>query len=220
MNTTIIHTSDFHGRLPSIPPCDILTISGDICPSMDVGRQQNWLRSEFYPWLREQPVGHTIATFGNHDVVGYVAPLLAGVTWLMDVGITWRGIRFFGSPWTKPYGKTQAFMVDHLAVKFEAIQPCDVLLTHGPPYGYGDKIIVNEYPERVGSPDLLARIEKVRPTLTVYGHIHHGYGVYQHDGLVLANVAAVDKYYEPTQPMLETKWEDGQLKDYSIRRWE
>jgi hypothetical protein len=34
--------------------------------------------------------------------------------------------------------------------------------------------------------------------LAVFGHIHGGFGRWEEDGMVLANVAFVDEQYQPT----------------------
>ncbi len=226
MKTVMIHTADLHGELPvAIPPCDVLTISGDLCPNfsqnpnVELSAQASWLRNELAPYLRSQPIGWCIATWGNHDSVGYLAEEYISaecpVFWLVDRLKVYRGIRFYATPWTRTFGQHCNFMADEdrIALRFDAIPPCDVLLSHGPPYQYGDFVIGPYGGEECGSPSLLRNIKRVRPTLTVFGHIHPANGLYWHDGLPLANVAAVNKAYEPIQPMLRTTWEDNRLLD-------
>lgn len=230
--TTMVHAADLHGRLPQrIPKCDIFTISGDVCRNFsgnvdtDILAQAAWLRSVFAPWLRSQPVGWTLATWGNHDALGYLAQHYIScevpVFWLVDRLKQYQGFNFYGCPWTRLFGEHGYYMVEsenQLAHKYAGIQPCDVLLSHGPPLGLGDLApaapAMQRYEvEHVGSQSLYDRIAQVRPKLTVCGHIHPGNGLYWIDDLPVANVAVADPQYNPTQRMLKTTWEGTKLVD-------
>jgi Icc-related predicted phosphoesterase len=79
----------------------------------------------------------------------------------------------------------------------------DVVVSHCPPCGYGDSIDRRaRKPEHLGSRELLAAIDRVRPRLVICGHIHGGHGRYEHDGIPIYNVSVVDEQYrlvhEPT----------------------
>jgi hypothetical protein len=50
----------------------------------------------------------------------------------------------------------------------------DVLVTHGPPLGHGDRI---RSKSRVGCVELLRAVQTVRPAYHVFGHVHEDYGV-------------------------------------------
>ena len=48
----------------------------------------------------------------------------------------------------------------------------DILITHGPPLGYGDKCCSGQ---RAGCAELLSTVQlRVKPKLHVFGHIHEG----------------------------------------------
>ncbi|KZF19839.1 hypothetical protein L228DRAFT_270617 [Xylona heveae TC161] len=49
----------------------------------------------------------------------------------------------------------------------------DIMMTHGPPYGRMDATTRGE---NVGCPHLLRAVERCRPRLHVFGHIHEGWG--------------------------------------------
>jgi hypothetical protein len=49
----------------------------------------------------------------------------------------------------------------------------DILITHGPPRGHGDKNVTGEC---CGCADLLQRVQHVKPRLHLFGHIHEGSG--------------------------------------------
>ena len=54
----------------------------------------------------------------------------------------------------------------------------DILITHGPPQGLHDEVDeVYSGPRNVGCPHLRRAIERIRPRLHVFGHIHEGHGV-------------------------------------------
>lgn len=49
----------------------------------------------------------------------------------------------------------------------------DILITHGPPVGYGDKMYSDK---NVGCVELLTTIQnRVKPKYHIFGHIHEGF---------------------------------------------
>jgi len=87
------------------------------------------------------------------------------------------GIHIYGSPWTPTYGNCWAFMADRSEIfsRWDEIpSSTDVLVTHGPPLGRGDKCLRNV---RAGCLELLRNVQsRVRPRLHVFGHIHEDAG--------------------------------------------
>lgn len=69
----IIATSDIHGNLPELPPCDVVCLCGDIVPLMV---QRNaiesiaWLSGPFQKWALNLPCEKVIMIWGNHDFIG------------------------------------------------------------------------------------------------------------------------------------------------------
>ncbi len=154
-------------------------------------------------------------------------------TYLRDSEATVAGVRLYGSPWCPrrrvrpkadepqppspplpegavvphwpPRGRGGVFMAaseDELAERFDAVPgDIDVLITHTPPQGHGDLTAIGD---RVGSPALLAAIERVQPPLAVFGHIHEGRGEPTRAGRTLcANSAICDRWFERrNQPWL------------------
>lgn len=73
----IVSISDTHGRLKNtyIPPCDVVTISGDFSALRSDrsilynGKLCNWITNKFLPWLVSLPCKRVIFIPGNHDFI-------------------------------------------------------------------------------------------------------------------------------------------------------
>ena len=131
------------------------------------------------------------------------------VTYLEDSFITIetpefsRPIKFYGSPW-QPEFYNWAFNLprlgNELQEKWNMIpEDTDVLITHGPPNGYGD--LVNNWRQpntNVGCECLINRIGEINPLVNVFGHIHEGYGVEYGKKTLFVNASICTAGYEPT----------------------
>ena len=192
--------SDLHGRFPEIPECDLLVLAGDYCPMANVYEQPWWLRETFGPWLESLKVP-VIGVAGNHDFVWERRPDLVpkmNWTYLQD-SVTFfsfgnQVLKVYGTPW-QPRFFDWAFNADEPALtqKWSLIpEDTDILITHGPPAGYGD---LSSKKNRIGCESLTQRIMEVSPKLVVCGHNHSGYGVYELNGTVVVNAAVCDEDY-------------------------
>jgi predicted phosphohydrolase len=133
-------------------------------------------------WLRSLPYRHKLFIAGNHDwcfardLPRALEMLGPEIVYLQDSGTVIEGIRFWGSPWQPEYNNW-AFNLPRgrpLAEKWRLIPDgIDVLITHGPPHGIGDRSGMDE---REGCEELLARVRQVRPVLHLFGHIHQDGG--------------------------------------------
>ncbi len=73
----------------------------------------------------------------------------------------------------------------------------DVLITHGPPYRILDKVISGE---RVGCVDLKQAVERIKPKLHIFGHIHESYGILEKEGTTYVNASLCNFNYRPINP--------------------
>jgi Icc-related predicted phosphoesterase len=201
----IVAMSDMHGELPDVPTCDLLLLAGDLTPVRDhtFMFQASWLDGEFRTWLKRQPARKIIGIAGNHDFIFERAPDLVPAdlpwTYLQDSGTEWEGLKIWGTPW-QPWFFDWAFNGGPEDLKRQwALIPdgTDILVVHGPPYGYGDGVPESDGSlRRCGCPHLLERIRALQPRLVVYGHIHEGRGEWQLGPTRLANVTILDGNYQ------------------------
>jgi hypothetical protein len=110
-----------------------------------------------------------------------------------------REMSVWATPWSNPFMRW-AFMKrpSDLERVYAAIpEDIDVLVSHQPPYGYGDSTfdLDARRVEHVGSRELLVAIERVRPRVVICGHVHGGFGRYEHQGIPIYNVSVVDESY-------------------------
>lgn len=208
----ISDTHTLHDRL-KVPEGDVLVHGGDLTSSGDLGDV-----SSFDAFLRRLPHRHKVVICGNHDFCFERQPeaarrRLTGCVYLQDEAVEIEGVRFYGSPW-QPWFYDWAFNLERgeaLREKWAMIPAgTDVLITHGPPLGEGDRTFRGE---RVGCQDLLHAIERVRPKIHIFGHIHEGAGVTRGENTVFANASSCDLDYEPVNPPIVLDLhEDGRVE--------
>ncbi len=187
----VADTHTFHADLGDIPDGDVFVHAGDLCR----GGRLDELRAAA-DWLHSLPHPHKLVVAGNHDWCfvrerqAALDVLGSGVTYLEDSGAVIDGVRFWGTPWQPAYNNW-AFNLprgEPLAARWALIPAgTDVLVTHGPPQGIGD---YSGDPVRQGCRDLLAAVERVRPLLHLFGHIHQDGGFWEAGGVAFANVTA------------------------------
>lgn len=209
--------SDLHGSYPKLDGGDLLIVAGDL-----TARDEPYQHREFLSWLGRQNYSKIIFIAGNHD--GYIqnnpdlyefylrsSPIAKGESWtkliyLQDSGCEFEGLKIWGAPWTPEFCNWH-FMLprdsDELQAKWDLIpNDTDILITHGPSYGILDTEC--EFPgkfDRLGCALLREAVERVKPRLHVFGHIHGGYGqmLLKHEGpnTICVNAAYMDEDYRP-----------------------
>jgi Icc-related predicted phosphoesterase len=223
----IVALSDQHGFLPEIQPCDLLIVGGDVCPDWigasraerDPGQQKTWFDEHIRPWVAGASAVHKLLTWGNHDWCGQRcsfesdSPTAASSTALqilvdelttVPAGSADGSISIWATPWSNTF-QNWAFMKspEELAAVYAAIPArVDILVSHQPPYGCGDRYehVNSGEVEHLGSRELLAAIERIRPRLVICGHLHGGHGRYEHQGIPIYNVSVVNDLYQLVRP--------------------
>ncbi len=195
----IVALSDTHGKHEQlkVPDGDLLIFAGD-CSS----RGEEWEIVAFLKWFAGQPHQHKVMIAGNHDFIFEEdAPrskelIPSNVIYLNDSGVNIEGFSIWGSPIT-PRFFDWAFNRDRgeeIAKHWRLIPDgIDILITHGPPVGILDRTRQGDV---TGCEDLMRHIERVRPKLHVFGHIHEGYGMVEKDGICFVNACILDERYQ------------------------
>lgn len=174
----VADTHLFHDELV-VPEGDVFVHAGDMCRSGELAEL-----ARAADFIRDLPHPRKIVVAGNHDWAFVDDPerareLFAELDYLQDAKIEIAGVSFWGSPWQPEYN-AWAFNLPRgaaIAEKWALIPPgIDVLVTHGPPLGYGDR---SSYSGREGCFDLLQRVREVAPKVHLFGHIHEDGGTWQ-----------------------------------------
>jgi predicted phosphohydrolase len=181
-----------------VPDGNILIHAGD-------GTYEGSVReiTDFSRWLSHFHHKHKILIAGNHDWLFEKDPGLArailspSITYLQDSAIQIRDLKIYGSPW-QPEFLNWAFNLPRghrLREKWNRIpRDTDILVTHGPPAGILDQTPDGEH---VGCKDLREVVERIKPKLHIFGHVHHGYGLKDLGGTKFVNASVCDEAYEP-----------------------
>ena len=175
--------SDPHGEdiIDLVPECDVLCICGDISPNdapHTIDGQRAWYRDVGVKDLLgyRSKAKHVVFIAGNHDRFLYSchlngqndaevrAMLPDGIHYLDGESVVIDGVKFHGNPWSncpfwaEPGGAVWNFASknqEFLAAMYKDIPgDVDVLLTHGPAFGFCDCIldqgVVNLAAEKYG----------------------------------------------------------------------
>lgn len=185
----ISDTHNLHTNFGALPDGDMIIHAGDVT----TWGKENELRN-FARWWKELPYEHKIVIAGNHDQCLQKQPELTnevfeGTHYLLDSSVTIEGIKFYGSPWT-PAFRDFFFMKERgkdIAERWNIIpEDTDVLITHGPPMGYGDLTMPGV---RTGCEDLYRRLLELNLQYHICGHIHENYGIRRLEDTVLINAS-------------------------------
>ena len=226
----ITFISDTHGKhnqiTKDLPGGDILIHAGDFMN----GGYDFEEATDFLEWFNSiDNYTDKIFIAGNHDRVfenipHWVAKTLPDyptIDYLQDE--SWvdyydghngdfpeDNIRIYGSPW-QPEFYSWAFNLprqgDEMKAKWDAIPTnTDILVTHGPPYGYLDTPGGRSI--RVGCEMLRYRVDEIKPKIHVFGHIHGSAGYYFNGHTHFINASVLDERYTYQNKPLTMEWDN------------
>ena len=193
----VADTHLFHDELV-VPDGDVFVHAGDMCQGGSLEELERAVR-----WIRALPHRTKVIIAGNHDFAfaeheAAARALVADFVYLQDAGATIDGVSFWGSPW-QPEFNDWAFNLPRgqaLAEKWALIPDgLDVLVTHGPPHGVGDR---GPVAGRLGCEDLLERVRVAKPRVHFFGHIHQDGGAWQHGETLFVNATTWECERMPT----------------------
>jgi len=193
----IVFISDTHTahRKLKLPEADVLVFAGDMCLSMGASssKQIEQVR-DFDNWLGSLPYEKKICIAGNHDFV-FQRGLLTNLTnavYLEDQHFTYKGVKFFGSPWQLHfYGAFNTNEEGLRRIYSEIEDDTDVIITHGAPFGILD---LPRSGRNTGSTSLVEAILRVKPKVSVFGHIHDSYGIEKDNGTTFINASMAGRH--------------------------
>jgi Icc-related predicted phosphoesterase len=225
----ITFISDTHNKHKQItedlPGGDLLIHAGDIS---SMGKKHEI--QQFCKWF-DSLTNYTAVVFiaGNHDF-GFekrpeetmeIVNSYKWITYLQDNHLSFGPdmktlIKIYGSPW-QPEFHNWAFNLPkngwELEQKWNDIpDDTDILITHGPAFGYCDKVI-GQY-ENLGCQLLTNRIKTIKPKIHVCGHIHSGRNIVFDDGTLYINASVLDEQYQYTQKPITIDF------DFKTGEWE
>lgn len=218
--TRFVCFSDTHGLHDQIPPShivpgDVLIHAGDFSNTGELEQIES-----FSQWLKAYPCQHKVVIAGNHDITFHeeyyqragrrfhksnmydcraVRASLINCIYLEDDCAEVAGYKIYGSPWQPEFCDWAFNLQPHERQgTWEKIpNQVDILLTHGPAYGHGDKCNSGH---RAGCEHLLRAIQQRKVPVQICGHIHEGYGITMDGQTVLVNASTCTFHYKPSNP--------------------
>ena len=194
----ISDTHNKHKHIGELPDADVIIHCGDFT---SLGKEHE-IRNFFKWYYKLNQFKYKIIIAGNHDMMfeenGSFARSLvpSNVIYLEDNSIIIEGIKIYGTPVQKKFGNWAFNKTDEQLVKYYSEIPSDtdVLVTHNPPYGIFDWSVYDNI--NTGSSSLLTEItERIKPIISVFGHIHSGHGIQSIDNTMFINASNLNEEY-------------------------
>jgi len=216
MRITFISDTHTKHRNLTLPGGDLLIHAGDL---MNSGRVIEEV-ADFANWFSNQlQYKHKVFIAGNHDrlfenapesVASVIKAFGRGITYLEDQSHMIDSVKLYGSPW-QPEFYNWAFNLPRGGITLketwdEIPKNTDILITHGPPQGHLDMSGPPYNEPNLGCELLRARVDKLKPKIHVFGHIHGSYG-YKFNGQThFINAAVLDERYQNTNRPITADW--------------
>lgn len=203
MQLTIISDTHSQHQELQLGSGDVLIHCGDFTNRGSLDKTESFAR-----FISAQDFKSKIVIAGNHDFCFEDERYKAAeqcfsdrdIIYLNDAGVQIEGINFWGSP-VQPEFMNWAFNRERgadIRKHWDKIPTStDVLITHGPPLGILD---TTHDGKSVGCADLLESVQKLKPKIHAFGHIHESYGVVEVDDIRFVNACNADHSYRITNP--------------------
>jgi Icc-related predicted phosphoesterase len=220
----IVVISDTHGshRDVLLPDGDVLIHAGDVVNSLMSNLEQQRCKIEdldvwFGQLIANKKFKKIFCIAGNHDFPFARMPFatLKNAEYLENTSFEYEGVIFHGSPNQLPFYGVFTLGEECLERVYSKTDKVDVLITHGPPFGILDEPY-NSKNKNAGSKALLSFVERVKPKLHCFGHIHYSYGQLEKDGTTFFNAsqsAKITGRMENKPLIYKLEIEDGKFKN-------
>lgn len=190
---------------------DLIIHAGDAADSYDISKNTSELE-DFLFWFDSLPIKHKVFVPGNHDLalerkkidlsrwnnIHFLIDEMVEIEYEVGTGV-WDKLKIYGSPWTPPFGQKQwawTMKREKLSNHWNSVPECDILVTHGPPFGILDVCSRHgKNAELAGDKALLNRVREIKPKLHIFGHIHDqgggipNFGIRKWDGIKFINAS-------------------------------
>jgi len=198
-------THGFHDRVFIPPEAELIIFAGD---HTNFGEPE--LTRDFNDWCGKH-TAPIIAVGGNHDLNLFENPdasmILSNTTYLLDSEVEVGGLRIFGAPWSPQlFGWTFGYPREPRSAAEEVWgripEGIDILVTHGAPFGHFD--VGGHDSEHLGCPVLREMVDRVRPKVHAFAHIHEARGKGMYGGTLFYNCSFTNwpKHDDFMQPIL------------------
>lgn len=180
-------THELH-RECDLPDGDILIHTGDF----SMMSRSFAAIEDFDEWLGELPHRFKLVVPGNHEFAledSARRGLISNARLLINESVEVMGLKIWGSPVTPLCGAAFGLISDRDRARLynQIPEDTDIVVTHGPPYGVLDQAPSSGHHE--GCHQLLAAMQRVKPRLHVFGHVHGCFGRMDTPETLFANVA-------------------------------
>ena len=224
----IVFISDTHNLQDQVtlPEGDILVHAGDLTM---MGRM-NEIAAAGHD-IRKQPHRYKVVVAGNHDWM-FAKNRMMAVQLLNNglIGGERKGRSFtLRTAWSRSTalksgavrGSQPSSIRAFNAERGEAIkrywdmipEGLDILVTHGPPMGIHDQIAAHLGSEHLGCEELMKAVERVKPKIHVFGHIHGGYGKTQYVNTLFINAAICNEAYKAVNEPIVIELPDAKTEE-------
>lgn len=200
----IADTHGKHAELP-LPEADLVIHAGDL---FELGDPRLDPLGEMDDWFGASHAEKVICIGGNHDRLLEELPPgtqpFTHATYLLDSQVTVGGLSIYGSPWCPDLADFAFYATsEELREHWRKIPTgIDILVTHTPPAGILDR--PRNGTVSLGCPLLRAELDRIRPRLHVFGHVHASYGREQIGSTIFVNAASFPTGgHTPRPPWIE-----------------